>query len=307
MKKIKITKWFFYALCFIFVQSAGFAETELGPILQFAGLPKKGDYKINIVKRSLPSESFEELKKREPALTPESFIFKYTVYVHDNNLFLIRLHGFSFMECEIAVNMFYDGGPFMYHFDIGTGDILCLDKKKPIHQISYNLPYFLNYIDKELDLQSSAIKVKSIKSRLKNGLAIKENYTYLLPEKDGFLFKLRFHKTKSNRYIVEYAFEVHDKAEVSTLKIRYEIEPLKKPIPLELFTPNGFGDKKLVQIVNNKSQVRLFVRDFLPTPEKIKELFASKEARAEYEAEAKNRPRVGLIDKYLKKIKLESE
>jgi len=306
MKNIQIRKWFFCALCFVFLQSAGFGEAEyekqFGFLLQLAGLQKKGDYKIEVDIKAYPP-NYEELIKKSPQLTREFLFSEYRIYLH-NNLLFMQVNPYP-KERPITVNVFYDGGPFMYEFMMGNDCIyFSKNKKDPFLSVpTFNFSPLLMSVDQEHDLKSSTNKVQSIKSRLKNGLAIKENYTYLIPEKNGFLFKLRFHKTKSSIYLIDYVFESHSKHGKYITKIQYKIKPLKKPIPLEIFTPNGFGDK----ILTSQDNIEIFVRDFLPTPMEMKKLLVSKEARAEYEAEAKNRPRVGLIDKYLKKIKLESE
>jgi hypothetical protein len=277
-------------LMFAFACSAK-EENGLQFLLKLVGLPQEGRYVVKINQPSNSDAIGDSKADRERESTSEekeASGFMFTALLQDG-LFVGMCELDFYRHTEYGY-CFYDG---MYVYDLLTasghvvmtehGESFCVlglaNQFQPVFSMK---PQEASEILEQFDLG------KPFKAKLH--IDADHVLSVELREHTALRSVLRFECLLSSTKSVLSIIDV-------------EIEPLINPLPDELFIPNGFGDRRLCG-AGSCSGFNLFVRDFLPSSEELKVLMVSEEARREYEAESRSRPRVGPIDKYSKPLDL---
>lgn len=283
----------------IVISASGNTGKNLDPLLTLLDLPADESYFASVQVRNIPSDKVREIFQSGAPDTDisKSLIQKYFILYKNGSCFIQKYEDESKNN---LINSFY-AGSFSYQLISGGSYLYFSDSDSLLNKVT-----FFAYIDslkKSFKLDNQTLPDGDINelTRVYNKeINIKIEYDYYIPTAyHGQILEFKLISTFRNKTIFELTNESISDLGKNIIKIHFELNQLSFSLPDEIFTPNGFGDMFLV---NSNRDFRLFVRDFLPSSEELKVLMTSEEAKREYEAEARNRPRVGPINKYSQKL-----
>jgi hypothetical protein len=287
---------------YVIILNISYATCGLNQVLHLAGLPIEKSYFINV---DIAGNASGEAKKSEDELrrkrirslmkSDDDFEVsegnKYSIIMQNGMVYVQSCN--KFPSGNSYESFFYDN-KMTYQLTSGSS-LNCWTNTSQL-AISVLFPSYLELLEKSIVLGNEP--AESLKAKLALGGGLEKDYIYMLPTPDGKkLFKVLLSEKHDNKAIIEIEYENVGGMYGKILK--FEIEECEYPVKNEVFIPNGFGDRKLFFI---EEQFELFVRDFLPSPEELNILMVSEDAKREYEAEARNRPRVGPKNKYEKPL-----
>lgn len=283
-----------------------FAICGLTHVLEIAGLPLEESYYIEV---DIEDISPDEVKTKNNAVIKQEIEIllgddsagsidlgkrvKYCILTDDEMLFAQAYTEFS---NAVTYDSFFYDCEYAYHLRPDSGELQRWDNCQALTSASI-IGTYLELLGESIKLQNDmAIQFRSA---LKLGPGISEDRVYMLPASgDRSLFSVWLSEKEDLKAVVH----VERENLINKTKKRYIFNIRRQEsVKEEIFIPNGFGDVNLTCEGENFS---LFVRDFLPSAEELEVLMRSVEAKREYEAEARNRPRVGPINKYSKPMDL---
>jgi hypothetical protein len=279
-------RYILFVIFTLFGASLGsYAHYELDSLLSLAGFSKENTYCITAAVTQCGIKRTEEDGKKHEGDTYSLSILK------KGNVFRGQVQ-LDNSETSKIMNYFFDGNG-IYELKNKSQFLMLYDKYMELSWIS--LPF--DGIEELLDTESK--DALEIKQNVKMGSPVEIDRAYSLSN-DSISLTVKLHEKDSSSALFFFSF-MDEKSKSVYRKVKVEIVEISTALTEELFWPNGFGDRYLTPLGSDFS---LFVRDFLPSHEELQVLRSSEEAKREYEADARSRPRVGPIDKYSKPLDL---